>query len=130
MRGWPCWLGNGRKRPFANWVFRMHAWFFIMTQIRCSLATPGRLNCFWRTACGLSYALREAKDSPEMASFHSRFKHEDRSLFVDAQAFAELTTVVDERMHYHSTQRRHSALGCPPPLTYIKRARLGLGTQL
>ena len=71
----------------------------------------------------LSYALRGAKDNPEMESFNGRFKVEGHSLFLEAQSLGELVTVVDERMRYYNTERRHSSIGCVPPLTYIKRAR-------
>jgi len=71
----------------------------------------------------LSYALRGAKDNPEMESFNGRFKTEGHSLFLEAQSLAELITVVDERMRYYNTERRHSSIDCVPPLTYIKRAR-------
>ena len=71
----------------------------------------------------LSYALRGAKDNPEMESFNGRFKSEGHSLFLEAQSLAELITVVDERMRYYNTERRHSSIDCVPPLTYIKRAR-------
>ncbi len=71
----------------------------------------------------LSYALRGAKDNPEMESFNGRFKSEGHSLFLEAQSLAELITVVDERMRYYNTVRRHSSIGYVPSLTYIKRAR-------
>ena len=71
----------------------------------------------------ISYALRGAKDNPEMESFNGRFKTEGHSLFLEAQSFTELTTVVDERMWYYNTERRHSSIGYVPPLTCIKRAR-------
>jgi len=71
----------------------------------------------------LSYALRGAKDNPEMESFNGRFKTEGHSLFLEAQSLGELITVVDERMRYYNTERRHSSIGYVPPLMYIKRAR-------
>ena len=71
----------------------------------------------------LSYALRGAKDNPEMESFNSRFKAEGHSLFLDAQSMAELIAVVDQRMHYYNTKRRHSSIGYLPPLRYIERAQ-------
>jgi putative transposase len=71
----------------------------------------------------LSYALRGAKDNPEMESFNGRFKTEGHSLFLEAQSLGELITVVDERMLYYNTERRHSSIGYVPPLMYIKRAR-------
>jgi putative transposase len=71
----------------------------------------------------LSYALQGARDNPEMEAFFSRFKAEGHSLFLDAQSVTELRAVVDERMHYHNTMRRHSALDYQPPLTYIEHLR-------
>jgi transposase InsO family protein len=53
-----------------------------------------------------------------------------RSLFLEAQSVAELITVVDERMRYYNTRRRHSSIGYVPPLTYIKRMRPDLNTRL
>ena len=71
----------------------------------------------------LSYALRGAKDNPEMESFNGRFKGEGHSLFLEAQNLDELVAVVDERMRYYNTERRHSSVGYVPPLMYIKRAQ-------
>ena len=71
----------------------------------------------------LSYALNGAKDNPEMESFNGRFKGEGHSLFLEAQSLGELITVVDERMQYYNTERRHSSIGYVPPVMYIKRAR-------
>lgn len=71
----------------------------------------------------LSYTLHGFKDNPQMESFFSRFKEEGRSLFLDAQNIAELVTVVDSRMVYYDTDRRHSSIGYVPPLTYIERVR-------
>jgi len=71
----------------------------------------------------VSYALRGAKDNPEMESFHGRFKTEGHSLFLEAQTIGELISVVDGRMCYYNTERRHSSLGYVPPLTYIEQVR-------
>jgi len=71
----------------------------------------------------LSYALRGARDNPEMESFNGRFKSEGHSLFLEALSLGELVTVVNERMRYYNTERRHSSIGCVPPSTYIERAR-------
>jgi transposase InsO family protein len=76
----------------------------------------------------LSYALRGFKDNPEMESFFSRFKEENRSLFLDAQNLVELVAVVDDRMTYYCTDRRHSSIGYVPPLTYIAQVRAGRAT--
>lgn len=71
----------------------------------------------------LSYALRGAKDNPEMESFNGHFKNEALSLFLDAQTLDELVAVVDERMRYHNTGRRHSSIGYLAPVAYIQRLR-------
>jgi putative transposase len=68
----------------------------------------------------ISYALRGAKDNPEMEAFNSRFKSENRSLFADAGSLEELVAVVRERMHHYNRRRRHSALGNQAPLDYVK----------
>lgn len=78
----------------------------------------------------LSYALGGAKDNPQMESFFGRFKEENHSLFLDAQSLAELAAVVDERMRYHNSQRRHSAIDYQSPLTYIKSVRSDLAENL
>jgi putative transposase len=77
----------------------------------------------------LSYALGGAKDNPEMESFNGHFKGEAHSLFLEAQSLAELIAVVDDRMHYYNTVRRHSTIGYVAPLTYIARTRANLKTR-
>jgi putative transposase len=71
----------------------------------------------------LSYALRGAKDNPEMESFNGRFKTEAHSLFLQAQSLDELVAVVNDRMNYYNTERRHSSIGYVPPLRYIEQMR-------
>ena len=71
----------------------------------------------------LSYALEGARDNPEMESFHSRFKNENRSLLLDAQTLDELRRIVAERMRYHNQDRRHSSLSYVPPRAYIRQQR-------
>lgn len=68
----------------------------------------------------ISYALRGAKDNPEMEAFNSRFKCENRSLFADARSPSELEATVRARMNHHNRRRRHSALGNQAPLAYAK----------
>jgi len=75
----------------------------------------------------LSYALRGAKDNPEMELFNGHFKNEALSLFLDARTLDELTAVVDERMRYYNIERRHSSIGYLAPWTYIQRLRPDLG---
>lgn len=69
----------------------------------------------------LSYALRGAKDNPAMESFNGRFKGENHSLLLEAQNLDELVEVVDRRMTYYNTERRHSSIDYLPPATYIER---------
>jgi len=76
----------------------------------------------------LSYALGGAKDNPEMESFNGHFKGEGHSLFLEAQSLDELIAVVDDRMHYYNTERRHSSIDYVPPLMYIERTRSNLKT--
>jgi transposase InsO family protein len=67
----------------------------------------------------LSYALRGCRDNPEMESFHSRFKSENRSLFLDALTLADLQRLVAQRLSYYNGRRRHSSLGNRSPLSYL-----------
>jgi transposase InsO family protein len=78
----------------------------------------------------LSYALRGAKDNPEMESFNSRFKTEGNSLFLDAPTLADLVRVVDGRMCYHNRERRHSALDYVAPRVYVDQVLNGTGKRL
>lgn len=68
----------------------------------------------------VSYALSGARDNPEMESFNSRFKTENRSLLLDAQKLEDLQLVVRERMEYHNRMRRHSTIGYQAPIQYIE----------
>jgi len=72
----------------------------------------------------VSYALNGARDNPEMESFFSRFKTENRSLLLDAQSLNELITLVAERMGYYNGERRHSTIGNRAPLVYIETLKL------
>lgn len=72
----------------------------------------------------LSYALRGAKDNPWMESFNSRFKEEGHSLFLEAQDLAELVQVIDRRMTYYNTDRRHSTLGYVAPMVFIRQQEM------
>ena len=68
-------------------------------------------------------ALRGAKDNPAMESFNGRFKDENHSLLLEAHNLDELVEVVDRRMTYYNTERRHSSIDYLPPVTYIERVR-------
>lgn len=67
----------------------------------------------------VSYALNGARDNPEIESFISRFKTENKSLLLDAQTPEELEILVRERMAYHNGERRHSTIGYKAPKTYV-----------
>jgi putative transposase len=71
----------------------------------------------------LSYALRGAKDNPEMESFNGHFKNEAPSLFLDTQTLDELIAVVGERMRYYNSERRYSSIDYLAPVAYIQRLR-------
>jgi putative transposase len=71
----------------------------------------------------VSYALNGARDNPEMEGFNSRFKTENRSLFLDARTLDELEGVVAERMAYYNRERRHSSIGYRAPASYIATLR-------
>ena len=73
----------------------------------------------------VSYALRGAKDNPEMEAWNSRFKNENRSLFLEAKDVRELRGVVAERMDYYNGERRHSALGNQAPLAFVAGIEAG-----
>lgn len=75
----------------------------------------------------LSYALRGARDNPQIESFNGHFKGENHSLLLEAQTLSELQTVVAQRMHYYNQERRHSSIGYMPPWTYIRRHRADEG---
>ena len=72
-----------------------------------------------RDAVRLSYALEGCRDNPEMESFHSRFKTENRSLLLDALTLADLERVVAQRIAYYNGRRRHSSVGNQAPLTFL-----------
>jgi putative transposase len=67
----------------------------------------------------ISYAFNGARDNPEMESFFSRFKTENKSLLLDAHTLEELKILVDERMAYHNGERRHSTIGYNAPKIYL-----------
>jgi len=68
----------------------------------------------------VSYALRGARDNPEMEAFNSRFKTENRSLLLDAQKLEELQLVGRERMEYHNGMQGYSTIGYQAPVQDIK----------
>jgi putative transposase len=68
----------------------------------------------------VSWALRGARDNPEMESFNSHFKSENRSLFWECESWVELEKVVAARIRYYNHRRRHSSLDEQNPIRYIK----------
>ncbi|MFQ5891067.1 MAG: integrase core domain-containing protein [Gemmatimonadota bacterium] len=72
-----------------------------------------------RDRCRLSYALRGARDNPEMESFYGRFKTENRSLLLEAGSIPELDRVVGRRMSHYNRRRRHSSLGYRTPSEFV-----------
>ena len=72
----------------------------------------------------VSYALNGATDNPEMESFFSRFKTENRSLLLDVQTLDELIALVAERMGYYNGEQRHSTIGYRAPLAFIETLQL------
>ena len=79
----------------------------------------GWLGLLQHDGVRLSFTLHGCRDNPEMESFHSRFKSENRSLLHDASTLADLTRIVRQRIGYYNAQRRHSALHNQAPLTYL-----------
>jgi putative transposase len=82
-----------------------------------------------RDGARLSFALRGARDNPEMESFFGRFKVENRSLFLDATTLEELKVVVRRRLRYYNWERRHSSLGNQAPMRYLKNLKMTDGSQ-
>jgi len=68
----------------------------------------------------LSYALRGARDNPEVESFFGRFKVENHSLLLDAQTLEEVREILSERIRYYNRERRHSSLENQAPDTFIR----------
>ena len=59
----------------------------------------------------LSYALRGAKDNPEMESFNGHFKNESLSLFLDARTIGDLVADAGDRVEgVHGALRDHADL--------------------
>ena len=69
----------------------------------------------------LSYALRGARDNPEMESWNGRFKTENADLFADAGTFEALAVIVEQRMKYYTDRRRHSSIGNQAPRAYVRQ---------
>ena len=68
----------------------------------------------------ISYTLRGFKDNEEMESWNSRFKTENKSLFLDCETLEELEHTIRRQVNYHNAKRRHSALGNLAPLKFLQ----------
>ena len=73
-----------------------------------------------RDGTKISYALRGAKDNPEMEPFNSRLKNENRSLVADAKSVEQLRSLISERQDHYNRSRRHSVLGNQTPWFFLK----------
>lgn len=82
-----------------------------------------------RDGVRVSYALNGCRDNPEMESFHSRFKTENRSLLLEADSLANLERIVTERLRYYNERRRHSSLENQAPRTVLARLTTKTGTR-
>jgi putative transposase len=82
-----------------------------------------------RDGVRVSYALHGCRDTPEMESFHSRLKTENRSLLLEADSLTNLERVVNQRIRYYNAQRRHSSLENQAPLTVLARLTTKTGTR-
>lgn len=69
----------------------------------------------------LSYSLQGRKGNPEIEAFLRPIKTENRLLFQDCRALAELAKVIGARVEYFNHERRRFRLGYRAPLTYVMR---------
>ncbi len=67
----------------------------------------------------ISYSERGCKDNPWIESFWGRMKTEIGSQIVEAETIQELRTIIDNRITYYNTRRRHSMIGNQVPLDYL-----------
>jgi transposase InsO family protein len=67
----------------------------------------------------VSYALNGAREIPQMETFNSHFKTENRSLLLDAKTLEELQILVSERIDYYNNKRRHSSIEYQAPVVFI-----------
>jgi len=73
----------------------------------------------------ISFSERGAWENPWIESFWSRFKTENRDLFLDAKDLMDLEGLIDGQMLYYNGSRRHSSVGNRPPLAYLKSEGIG-----
>lgn len=67
----------------------------------------------------ISYSERGCKDNPWIESFWGRMKVEIGSQIVEAETIEELRRVIERRITYYNTKRRHSMIGNQVPLDYL-----------
>ncbi len=67
----------------------------------------------------ISYLARGCKDNPWIESFWGRMKTEIGSQIAEAGTLSELRRIIEERMDYFNTRRRHSRIGNRAPLHYL-----------
>jgi putative transposase len=82
-----------------------------------------------RDRARLSYALRGARDNPEMESWNGRFKSENADFFTEARTLSDLQAVVERRIRYYAERRRHSTLGNVAPRTFVRGALRKMSSQ-
>ncbi|MFN3368412.1 MAG: integrase core domain-containing protein, partial [Thermus sp.] len=67
-------------------------------------------------------SLMGPRGNPVMESFFSRFKWENRDLFLEAKDLTELRGVIEERLQYYHEGRLHSGLGYKTPREALREA--------
>lgn len=70
----------------------------------------------------VSYSLMGPRGNPVVESFFSRFKGENRDLFLEARTLEELKGVIAERIRYYHEGRLHSGLGYRTPEEALREA--------
>ena len=73
----------------------------------------------------ISYSERGAWENTWIESFWSRFKTENRGLFLDAKDLMDLQGLIDGQVRYYNGSRRRSSVGNRPPLAYLKSEGIG-----
>ena len=71
----------------------------------------------------ISYSERGCKDNPWIESFWGRMKTEIGSQIVEAETIQELRAIINNRITYYNTRRRHSMIGNQVPLDYLLKNR-------
>ena len=71
----------------------------------------------------ISYSERGCKDNPWIESFWGRMKTEIGSQIVEAETIQELRAIINNRITYYNTRRRHYMIGNQVPLDYLLKNR-------